>query len=165
MDDFLKAIISDKVVAPLLDIIKLQFVISSITLEELEHIKTYIKLEKIRFGDELNINFEIETNDFYLPNLTIQPLVENAIKHGVSKKRGGGSVTISSYEDELNYIICISDTGIGYNVEQIIDDGKSHIGLQNVKDRLASKVDGKLVIESEINVGTKTTVYIPKKVK
>ena len=130
---------------------------------ELEHIKTYINLEKIRFGEELNVVYDVQTSDFYLPILSIQPLVENAIKHGVSKKRGGGTVTISSYEDDLNYIICISDTGVGYDLNQVIDDGRSHIGIQNVKDRLESRVDGTLILESEIGVGTKAIVYIPKK--
>ena len=70
-------------------------------------------LNKGYLGEELNIIYDIQTSDFYLPNLSIQPLVENAIKHGVSKKRGGGTVTISSYEDDLNYIISIIDTGVG----------------------------------------------------
>ena len=130
---------------------------------ELEHIKTYINLEKIRFGEELEVVYNIQTSDFYLPILSIQPLVENAIKHGVSKKRGGGTVTISSYEDDSNYILYISDTGVGYDVNQVIDDGRSHIGIQNVKERLESRVDGTLIIESEIGVGTKAIVYIPKK--
>ena len=152
---------------------------------ELEHIKTYINLEKIRFGEELEVVYDIQTSDFYIPILSIQPLVENAVKHGVSKRRGGGTVTISSYEDDLNYIICISDSGVGYDLNQTIigpkqqlsykmdstkdelnqitSDGKSHIGIQNVKDRIENRVDGKLVIESEIGVGTKATVYIPKK--
>jgi sensor histidine kinase YesM len=130
---------------------------------ELEHIKTYINLEKIRFGEELNVVYDIQTSDFYLPILSIQPLVENAVKHGVSKRRGGGKVTISSYEDDLNYIISIIDTGVGYDLNQITSDGKSHIGIQNVKDRLDSRVDGKLILESEIGVGTKAIVYIPKK--
>lgn len=130
---------------------------------ELEHIKTYINLEKIRFGDELDIVYDIQTSDFYLPILSIQPLVENAIKHGVSKRRGGGKVTISSHEDDANYIISIIDTGIGYDLNQIIEDGKSHIGIKNVKERLESRVDGTLILESEIGVGTKAIVYIPKK--
>jgi sensor histidine kinase YesM len=130
---------------------------------ELEHIKTYINLEKIRFGVELNVVYDIKTSDFYLPILSIQPLVENAIKHGVSKRRGGGKVTISSYEDDLYYIISIIDTGVGYDLNQITSDGKSHIGIKNVKDRLESRVDGKLILESEIGVGTKAIVYIPKK--
>lgn len=130
---------------------------------ELEHVKTYIELEKIRFGEELEVVYDIKTWDFYLPILSIQPLVENAIKHGVSKKRGGGIVTISSYEDDLNYIISIKDTGVGYDFDQIIDDDKSHIGIQNVKDRLENRVDGTLTIESEIGIGTTVMVYIPKR--
>lgn len=130
---------------------------------ELEHIKTYIELEKIRFGEELEVLYDIRTSDFYLPILSIQPLVENAIKHGVSKKRGGGTVTISSYEDDKNYIICIIDTGVGFDVNKTHQDKENHIGIQNVKDRLKSKVEGKLIIESEIGVGTKVIVYVPKK--
>lgn len=131
--------------------------------KELENIKTYIELEKIRFKEELEVIYDIQTSDFYLPILSIQPLVENAVKHGVSKKRGGGTITISSYEDASNYIICISDTGVGYDINQQIDDGNSHIGIQNVNDRLERTVKGILTIESEIGVGTKTVVYIPKK--
>ena len=130
--------------------------------KELEHIKTYIDLEKVRFGDELEIVYNIETSNFKLPILSIQPLVENAIKHGVSKKRGGGRVTISTYEDESNYTICIEDTGLGYDVNQKPNDGKNHIGIQNVRDRIESRVNGRLTIESEIGVGTKSIVYIPK---
>ena len=131
--------------------------------KELEHIKTYVGLEKVRFGDELEVEYNIQTNNFKLPILSIQPLVENAIKHGVSKKRGGGKVTVSTYEDELNYIVCIEDTGIGFDINHKIDDGKTHIGITNVRDRIETRVKGSLVIESEIGVGTKSIVYIPKK--
>ena len=131
---------------------------------ELEHIKTYVELEKIRFGEELEIEFDIKANDFYIPILSIQPLVENAIKHGISKKRGGGKVILSCYEDESNYIITINDNGVGYNIDNTqYEDSKSHIGLENVRDRLENRVDGKLVMESEIGVGTTATVCIPKK--
>lgn len=131
--------------------------------KELENIKTYINLEKIRFGEELTVEYNINTSDFYLPILSIQPLVENAIKHGVSKKRGGGTVTINCYEDEFNYIVDIIDTGNGFDINQELNDGKTHIGIQSVKDRLEKRVNGKLVIESEKGVGTKAIVYIPKK--
>ena len=130
---------------------------------ELRNIKTYLELEKIRFGEELEVVFDINTSDFYLPILSIQPIVENAVKHGVSKKRGGGTITISSYDAAENYIISITDTGVGFDVNQTSDDGKNHIGIQNVRDRLQSRVDGKLIIESDRGVGTKVTVYIPKK--
>lgn len=130
--------------------------------QELEHIKTYIDLEKVRFGDELEIIYNIETSNFKLPILSIQPLVENAIKHGVSKKRGGGRVIISTYEDESNYTICIEDTGVGYDITKPKNDGKTHVGIQNVRERIETRVNGQLVIESKIGVGTKSIVYIPK---
>ena len=131
--------------------------------KELENIKTYIELEKVRFGEELEVKYNIQTSDFYLPILSIQPLVENAVKHGVSKKRGGGSILISSYEDEHNYIVTISDTGVGYDINNALHDGKTHIGIQNVKERLESRVKGILTIESKIGEGTKAIVSIPKK--
>jgi signal transduction histidine kinase len=57
----------------------------------------------------------------------------------------------------------VSDTGIGYDVSQVTNDGKTHVGIQNSKDRLESRVNGKLIIESEKGIGTKALVYIPKR--
>ena len=64
--------------------------------KELEHLKKYLYIEKLRFGKKLNIVYDIRTEDFVLPQLSIQPLAENAVKHGISKKRGGGTLTIST---------------------------------------------------------------------
>ncbi len=129
---------------------------------ELAHIKTYLEIEKIRFEDTLEIEYDIKCNDFYLPVLTVQPIVENAVKHGTSKKRGGGKVVISTEEDTKNYIIKVSDTGSGFDPSVPKNDGKSHIGIKNVRQRLSHMCQGSLTIESEINVGTLATIRIPK---
>ena len=129
---------------------------------ELAHIKTYLEIEKIRFEDTLEIEYDIKCNDFYLPVLTVQPIVENAVKHGTSKKRGGGKVVISTEEDTKNYIIKVSDTGCGFDPSVSKNDGKSHIGIKNVRQRLSHMCQGSLTIESEINVGTLATIRIPK---
>ena len=129
---------------------------------ELAHIKTSLEIEQIRFEDTLEIEYDIKCNDFYLPVLTVQPIVENAVKHGTSKKRGGGKVVISTEEDTKNYIIKVSDTGCGFDPSVPKNDGKSHIGIKNVRQRLSHMCQGSLTIESEINVGTLATIRIPK---
>jgi sensor histidine kinase YesM len=132
---------------------------------ELSHIKTYLDIEKVRFEDTLDIEYDIKCNNFSLPVLTVQPIVENAVKHGTSKKRGGGKVTISTYEDKENYIIKVSDTGCGFDPSKPKDDGKIHVGIENVRQRLANMCEGSLTIESEIGAGTVAVIKIPKGVR
>jgi sensor histidine kinase YesM len=129
---------------------------------ELSHINTYLDIEKVRFEDTLEIEYDIQCVDFSLPVLTVQPIVENAVKHGTSKKRGGGKVIISTTEDESNYIIKVSDTGCGFEPSKPKNDGKRHIGIENVRQRLANMCSGSLTIESEVGVGTLVTIKIPK---
>jgi sensor histidine kinase YesM len=129
---------------------------------ELAHIKTYLEIEKIRFEDTLEIEYDIKCDGFSLPVLTVQPIVENAVKHGTSKKRGGGRVVVSTCEDDANYIIKVSDTGCGFDPSVPKNDGKSHVGIENVRQRLSNMCNGSLTIESEIGVGTLATIRIPK---
>lgn len=129
---------------------------------ELSHIKTYLEIEKIRFEDTLEIEYDINCVDFSLPVLTVQPIVENAVKHGTSKKRGGGKVTISTHENKECYIIKVEDTGCGFDPSKPKDDGKRHVGIDNVRQRLFNMCGGTLSIESEEGVGTLATIIIPK---
>ena len=129
---------------------------------ELSHINTYLDIEKIRFEDTLEIEYDIQCTDFSLPVLTVQPIVENAVKHGTSKKRGGGSVRIATEEDAEFYIIKVSDTGCGFDPTKPKNDGKQHVGIENVRQRLSNMCAGSLTIESEIGVGTLATIRIPK---
>lgn len=131
--------------------------------KELQNIKTYLDLEKIRFGDELEVIYDIGTKSFCLPIMSVQPLVENAVKHGTSKRRGGGSVTVSTREEEGEYVVTVSDTGQGFDVGRYADDGETHIGIENVRQRLRDMCDGTLEIESEIGKGTTVRITIPKK--
>ena len=130
--------------------------------KELDHIHTYLELEQIRFGEELSIVYDIEEDSFLLPVLSIQPLVENAVKHGIAKKRGGGVVTISSQQTEKAYRIIISDTGAGFDADRYTDDGKVHVGLMNVRQRLASRMNATVDIDSTPGNGTTVTVTIPR---
>ena len=128
--------------------------------KELEHVKKYVNLEKLRFGEKINIIFDINVSDFLIPSLSLQMIVENAIKHGITKKYEGGTVSIKTYEKDNKYFIIVEDDGIGFDTNKVI--GKNHLGFQNSNERLRHFVNGSLVIESEIGKGTKVTVVIPK---
>ena len=128
--------------------------------KELEHVTKYVNLEKLRFGDKIDVIFDIQTSDFLIPSLSLQMIVENAIKHGITKKYEGGFVKISTYEKDEKYFIIVEDNGIGFDADKVI--GENHLGFKNSRERLRHFVNGSLVIESEINKGTKVTIIIPK---
>lgn len=130
--------------------------------EELRHTMIYLEIEKRRFEERLNIVYEVSVTQFRLPTLTIQPIVENAVKHGITKKKEGGTITISTEEKEDCYIVVISDDGVGYDVDAKQQDHQTHIGIENVRHRLYSICQGTLDIVSEVGVGTTSTIKIPK---
>lgn len=130
---------------------------------ELEHIHHYCKIELLRFPDKLHLEYDIETDAFNVPPLSIQPLVENAIKHGVTKRPEGGTVNIHAYEDAENYIVSVEDDGVGFDPTVVLKkDGRSHVGLPNTCYRLESMLHAKVDIKSKIGIGTTVTVRIPK---
>ncbi len=131
--------------------------------QEMDHVQTYLELEKIRFEDDLSVVYDIEAANFRIPVLTVQSIVENAVKHGITKKRGGGTVRIVTREEKLHYRISVTDTGIGFDQTKKSEGGRNHVGIQNVRARLESMVNGKLLIESVPGKGTVVTVLIPKK--
>ena len=123
--------------------------------------RCYTDIELIRFPD-MTVRYDIQTENFLLPALTVQPLVENAIKHGLMGLEEGGTVTISAYENQNDYCICVSDDGVGFNVSDLTDT-KKHIGLRNVRERLQAMCGGSLTIESQPGVGTRVLIRIPNK--
>ena len=129
---------------------------------ELAHVNTYLDIERVRFEDTLEIEYDVQCVDFSVPVLTVQPIVENAVKHGTSKKRGGGRVLISTSEDADSYIIRVVDTGCGFAPSQPKEDGKHHVGIENVRQRLSNMCAGTLTIESTLGEGTTATIKIPK---
>lgn len=133
--------------------------------EELEHTKNYCNIEILRFGDKINIIYNTEFTDFLVPSLTIQPLVENAIKHGVTKKAEGGTVTVSTFNHNSYVSVVIEDDGVGFDPKSpdyTPNDNHAHVGIQNVKNRLKMMVNADIQIESQIGIGTKVTIKIPK---
>ena len=128
--------------------------------QEMEHVHYYVSIENVRFPD-MTFTFEMNSEDFYIPALTVQPIVENAIKHGLMKLSKGGTVHVVSYETDTDYCVSVVDDGVGFDTSVLIDERK-HLGLRNIRERLKVMVNGKLEIESTVGVGTKVLVIIPK---
>lgn len=133
---------------------------------ELKHIKTYIWLEKMRFGEKLQVEFDIQTQDFQVPALSVQPIVENAVKHGICNKEDGGYVRILTKEREKEYVIEVIDDGEGFEIREVGEhkDGKLHVGIKNVSERLEMMVKGTLKIESKKGKGTRAIICVPKQI-
>ena len=130
--------------------------------EELKHVEYYVNIEKVRFPD-MNIEYDVEATEFVLPALSVQPLVENAIKHGLMRLETGGTVRIRSYETPTHFCVEVKDDGVGFDTSLPID-AKKHVGLRNIRGRLKAMVDGDLILESKTNIGTKAVIMIPKEV-
>ena len=158
---------------------------------EVEHIKSYVNIEKVRFGDRLKVEFDINVTDFIVPPLSIQPLVENAIKHGVTKNVGGGTVWLRSYEEEDYNIVEVEDNGIGFSPERLEEIQKSltdfsfdyegdsdslteinltgngsenhkSSGMKNINMRLKEISNATMTISSTEGQGTIIKVFFPK---
>ncbi|OUQ88225.1 ECF transporter S component [Brevibacillus brevis] len=141
---------------------------------ELEHIEAYLAIERARFGDKLHVEYDIEdgVERFTVPGLILQPLVENAVKHGLLPKREGGTVVIRARRKEKQIVeLTVADNGVGMEVdpsERALDEKRagrqlSGIGLANVKSRLQS-IYGEpygIVIESKSGSGTTCTIQLP----
>ena len=130
--------------------------------QEMDHVHHYISIEKVRFPD-MTFSFEMNSEDFSLPALTIQPIVENAIKHGLMKLQKGGSIYVRSFETETHYCVSVEDDGAGFDTN-ILCDEREHVGIRNIRGRLKAMVGGTLEIESTLGVGTKVLITIPKEV-
>lgn len=127
-----------------------------------------LKLEQIRFGKNLHVEYHIEASGFRLPVLSVQPLVENAVKHGIcQKEEGGGTVTLEVKEYPAHYEITVSDDGVGFisgeenNIQGSNRKG-SHVGIRNVRHRLDILCHGTLEVKSEPGKGTTSRICIPK---
>ena len=131
--------------------------------KELEHVECYLKIEKARFRENLNVIYAVQCKDFCIPPLTVQPIVENAVKHGITKKAAGGTLKISTYATEKHYVVEIIDDGVGFDTDELAKRRDGHVGLENVESRVKRMCRGSVSIKSTKNVGTRVTIEIPRK--
>lgn len=133
---------------------------------ELAHVRNYAALEQLRFGGRLRVEYNIEVEDFFLPALTLQPLVENAITHGIGNRHGGGTVTIATQADTDNWRITVQDDGCG--VDTVSPDGlpppkaSGITSLANVRHRVEFIAKGRLYFNSKKDRGTTVTILLPR---
>lgn len=139
--------------------------------DELTNIERYLALEEARFGDRLVVNLMVapEVLGVSVPSLAVQPLVENAVRHGIEAKEGPGHISISAVDVGSEAEITVEDDGVGARPEQVRavlsgEPGGDHVGLANVDARLrATYGDGYgLVVETALGAGTKVSFRVPK---
>jgi sensor histidine kinase YesM len=133
--------------------------------EELKLIESYLEIEHARFEERLRVKIEVSPELFRLkiPSLILQPLVENAVKHGISNAKKGGEVYLSARIDRQNLILEVADTGAGVSYENLMENRKRGVGLSNIEQRLYSyyKDAARFEIESEIGAGTNSRIVLP----
>jgi sensor histidine kinase YesM len=140
--------------------------------QELDIIQAYVEIEKLRFGGRLSYETYIELSgmeeEIMIPPLIIQPLIENAIRHGLFNKRGEGRVVLMITEVQEFVRIAVEDDGIGMSDEQIsalMNQGRGGgVGIKNIKKRVESFEKASLHIDSELEKGTKCVLFLPKEV-
>lgn len=136
--------------------------------EELDFIKTYLDIEEARFEDRLRVRFDIEPDVLSekVPALLLQPLIENALKHGLSPKRNGGTLSIQAKRTVSGFELIVSDDGVGLgaNANHETTDRNTHVGLKNVAKRLRTAYAGRaeLTLRPREGGGTEVSVLIGK---
>ena len=134
--------------------------------DELEAIDEYLDIEVIRFGPKLKVVKDInpDTLDLIVPSMILQPLVENSIKHGFSRKVGSGSITIRSHREHGRAVIEVEDDGMGFFAESLDQPMSSGIGLANVRERLRVIYGAtyQLKLSSEPGKGTRARIEVPE---
>lgn len=137
---------------------------SSIPFEmELAHVETYLRLEQMRMGEKLNVIYDIQEKAFTIPPLMLQPLVENAVKHGIFYKADGGTIIIRSIREKNRIVLTVQDDGIGFEAASQEADftQRDHHGLANVRSRVEKILGGSLMIDSHPECGSTVTLEFP----
>ncbi|OCH81998.1 sensor histidine kinase [Gordonia sp. UCD-TK1] len=141
--------------------------------DELRNIDRYLTLERARFGNALDVKLHVapEVLNVVVPFLALQPLVENAVRHGLASK-GGGTITIVAADEGTDCVITVEDDGVGMEPELLrsgaidaLDHSEgAHVGLTNVDHRLRAAFgnDYGLVVETAVGAGTKVGMRVPK---
>ena len=137
--------------------------------DELEFIQAYVSIERARFMDKIQVEYDLDdTDELYLPPLILQPLVENAIRHGIRKSVEGGTVVLRVRNTKQHFVIQVEDDGVGMTGEQLekILSGRwepgTGIGIANINQRLLEMYGSSLEIKSRPGAGTTVIMVIPK---
>ena len=126
--------------------------------EELNNTKAYLDVEKMRFEDDLDIEFDVQFTDFSLPVLSLQAIVENAVKFSMGKGSAPAHILIRTRAADGGAEIVVEDDGPGFTAAA---DDAVHVGLQNVRERLDMMCGGTLEIGLRPGGGTTVTVFVP----
>jgi sensor histidine kinase YesM len=126
----------------------------------LGHAEDYVALEQVRFGDGIRFELDLEVEEFKLPPLLVQPLVENAIRHGILPRHEGGTVTLRTRLEGDHVRIDVQDDGVGFDPEA--PGRKESVGMQNVRFRLENIARGRMEIQSAPGQGTTVSLFIPR---
>lgn len=130
--------------------------------KEIELVENYLNLEKIRFGDKIEFEFLINEENFLIPPMSLQPLVENSIRHGIRKRPDGcGKIRIETGQTDKEYLIEVKDNGVGFDVNAPLSDDRTHMGLSNTIKRIENQCNGHVVLHSKKNKGSTVIIYIP----
>ena len=145
---------------------------------ELEHLAHYVAIEQLRYPS-IKVEYDVRADDFLVPSLSVQPLVENAIKHGASRRAGEGVVKVSSWREGRSFVVRVTDNGPGFDERSIarfkegVDVGipdnrppgeasaRNHVGLANVAARVAATCGGTMRVENEAGGGASVTMTVP----
>ena len=133
--------------------------------EEVEQLGHYLSIEAIRFPN-ITVEKDIQCSDFSIPRMSVQPLVENAINHGIRKRRNSeGTIKISSRETDTSWIVEVVDNGVGFDSSSVKETPKGHFGIANVRTRLQILCGGDVKVNSIPGEGTISVITIPKSKK
>ena len=126
---------------------------------ELEHTRTYLAVEQAQYEDMLIVEYDTPFTLFRLPPLTLQPIVENAVKHGMDPDADALHISIKTRKTDNGVTITVEDSGKGFGKEE---NDEPHIALNNIRERLETMCKGKLTITSHDGVGTSVKITIPE---
>ena len=130
--------------------------------DELEHTRAYLAVEQAQFEDTLFVNFDTPYRTFRIPPLTLQPIVENAVKHGMSSSSDPIHISVITRQTDKTVEIIVEDDGVGFDPARNSDDNDPHIALNNIKERLEMMCKGTLKISPRDGGGTSVKITIPQ---
>ena len=139
--------------------------------EELRNVDRYLTLENAHYGDRLQVRLQIDPGVLFVtvPFLVLQPLVENAVRHGLAKKPGGGTITVVAQDNGTEALISVEDDGVGMDADRLADlrdahRSGAHVGIGNINQRMRSVYGEEyaLIVETAPGAGMKVILRVPK---